>query len=241
MGFQEVPLQGFDSTATNSLNLSRRADRKANVTFGSTTQYPFRPGGMDVEASDMSVAASAAAAHRDLGLDGPLLQVPPGFTNGMPFTDSAVELSELAGVVGDEEAAAASAPRPSDVLSLASVLDLALDSEEEEQEGDGSDAGRRGLQPVATGASTSKEQEEETAQELDTLEQALSSTTAATDSKGAGRAKRAGGTEGGKAITWAHVVDEAVVVHDFAWQVGAARTVHSSARPNDAECTLCAH
>lgn len=204
VGFHEVPLKGFDSSATNSLSLSRRAERKANVTFGSTTQYPFRPGGMD--GSGTSSVAEAAAVHRDLGLDGPLLDTPPGFTSGLQIAGSLDAHQELLSDGGGGGPGQGDGPRPAEVLSLAAILDLAPEPEEEEEEVEAA-------QKAAASAVAAPTAGDETEKDTETLQQALGVGVAPAAAKSGARKGES------ESVQWACVVDEAVKVRDFAWQV----------------------
>ncbi|CAI9597281.1 unnamed protein product, partial [Staurois parvus] len=117
-GISEVSADHIGLSAQNSLSLRRPPGPPSQSVKGSTSNFPFWPGGMDEPTLEQMKAISEEDEALDFEKD--LLSAPPGWKNGMNF-------KQLDGL------------RPPGVLSLASLLgtleDFTLaDSSEDEDE-----------------------------------------------------------------------------------------------------------
>lgn len=84
LDFKEVHLENSGSTAKNSFSLTRQPGPPTESVRGSSTNFPFLPGGFENLESDESVKDDASNV---LNLESELLTVPPGFDSGMTFGD----------------------------------------------------------------------------------------------------------------------------------------------------------
>ncbi|XP_038045840.1 helicase SKI2W-like [Patiria miniata] len=82
-GFREVQMEGTASTAKNSLSLRRQPGPPTQSVRGSSTNFPFWPGGID-EPSAETIHARGED-DEDIDFENDLLSMPPGLTNGMAF------------------------------------------------------------------------------------------------------------------------------------------------------------
>jgi len=83
MGFREECVQYAGKSCKNSASLSRPPGPASDGIYGSTTNYPFWPGGLDEP--DLGALKSSAAELADLDFEKELLTVPPGFERGAKF------------------------------------------------------------------------------------------------------------------------------------------------------------
>ena len=96
-GYREVTVPAGSANAKNSTSILRKPANRADFVRGAGGQLPFTPGGLDgVEAiaaaeDEMLRKSQAKAAKKsgglnrviDFGVEGGLLQVPPGFSRGL--------------------------------------------------------------------------------------------------------------------------------------------------------------
>eukprot|EP00058_Branchiostoma_floridae_P003353 XP_002588841.1 hypothetical protein BRAFLDRAFT_99541 [Branchiostoma floridae] len=130
LGYKEVYLQDTGISAKNSLSLRRPPGPPTEATRGSSTNYPFWPGGMD-EPDLGTVLGEEGAGNIDFEND--LLSCPPGFEHGVDFKKLKKKEEQWV-----PKMAAPSQHAPN-VLNLAEILagDDGMDwSEEEEEEED---------------------------------------------------------------------------------------------------------
>ncbi|KAL2446187.1 Antiviral helicase SKI2 [Exophiala dermatitidis] len=101
-GYKQVTVPASSATAKNSTSLLRRPANRADFVRGAAGYLPFAPGGLDgvdaiqaYEDQTLLEEANQAAKKKSSALDriinfsteGGLLEIPPGFTRGMKFTD----------------------------------------------------------------------------------------------------------------------------------------------------------
>ncbi|KAI9372100.1 armadillo-type protein [Aspergillus egyptiacus] len=101
-GYHEVTIPANSANAKNSTSLLRRPAGRADFVRGAAGFFPFAPGGLEgVEAiAEMETEAQTAGAARsagkqsgldriiNFGIEGGLLEVPPGFTRGLKFEEA---------------------------------------------------------------------------------------------------------------------------------------------------------
>ena len=83
LGFREECLQDAGKSCKNSTSLSRLPGSASDGICGSTTNYPFWPGGLDEP--NISALKSNIAGSSSLDFEQELLTVPPGFKQGAVF------------------------------------------------------------------------------------------------------------------------------------------------------------
>ena len=107
-GYKEITVPAHSITAKNSTSLLRKPANRADFVRGAAGFFPFAPGGLDgvesiAAAEDEIIQRQEADGARksnglerviDFGVDGGLLQVPPGFTRGLKF-DKKPRLDQL--------------------------------------------------------------------------------------------------------------------------------------------------
>ncbi|XP_041081672.1 helicase SKI2W [Polyodon spathula] len=128
LDFQEELLEDTGLSSKNSLSLQRPPGPPSQGVRGSTTNYPFWPGGMDEPNLDQ--IKKKGQLEEDIDFDKDLLSVPPGFKKGMDFRkkDTGAPPSSLS------------------LLSLLSTLDDIIDlGQEEEEAGKGKGGGKEEL------------------------------------------------------------------------------------------------
>uniref|UniRef100_A0A8C3F104 SKI2 subunit of superkiller complex n=1 Tax=Chrysemys picta bellii TaxID=8478 RepID=A0A8C3F104_CHRPI len=83
LAFREAPLDNMGLSAKNSLSFQRAPGPPAQALRGSSTNYPFWPGGMD----EPSMEQISAKDHleEDIDFERDLLTVPPGWKKGVEF------------------------------------------------------------------------------------------------------------------------------------------------------------
>eukprot|EP00057_Strongylocentrotus_purpuratus_P022189 XP_011676663.1 PREDICTED: helicase SKI2W [Strongylocentrotus purpuratus] len=90
LGYKEVFLGDTSATAKNSLSLSRQPGPLSESVRGSTTNFPFMPGGLAEEPfldeDDDALVSDRPNEANDIDVDD-LLTVPPGWEAGMVFED----------------------------------------------------------------------------------------------------------------------------------------------------------
>jgi antiviral helicase SKI2 len=115
-GYKEVTVPASSATAKNSTSILRRPANRADFVRGAAGFFPFAPGGLDgVDAIDaiarqaqfedgQKSAAKGIGLDRviDLGAEGALLEIAPGFSRGLKFPDTTSNAG--ADLVGDIEA-----------------------------------------------------------------------------------------------------------------------------------------
>ncbi|XP_059813465.1 helicase SKI2W isoform X2 [Hypanus sabinus] len=121
LGYREVFLSDFGLSAKNSLSLQRPPGPLAESVRGSSTNYPFWPGGMDEPSLDM--IQTDDALDEDIDFENNLLTVPPGWKKGLDF----------------KQAGPKAVPGLLSLTELMEVMDLcqlgcSSDEEEEEEE-----------------------------------------------------------------------------------------------------------
>ncbi|EEH44136.1 SKI complex RNA helicase subunit SKI2 [Paracoccidioides brasiliensis Pb18] len=99
-GYREVTVPSGSATAKNSTSLLRRPAGRADFVRGAAGFFPFAPGGLEgveaiaeLESEAQADERRAATGGKSLGLDriinfgveGGLLEVPPGFSRGLKF------------------------------------------------------------------------------------------------------------------------------------------------------------
>ncbi|XP_067829841.1 helicase SKI2W, partial [Heptranchias perlo] len=106
LGYKEVLLDDTGLSTKNSLSLQRPPGPLAESVRGSSTNYPFWPGGMDEPSLDMIQSVGEFEEHIDFERD--LLTVPPGWKKGMDFKQAEhkvspgiLSLTNLIGAVDD--------------------------------------------------------------------------------------------------------------------------------------------
>lgn len=112
-GYKEVTVPANSATAKNSTSILRKPANRADFTRGAAGFFPFAPGGLD------AVEATAAAEEQlllgqqpdalsrqgglerviDFGVQGGLLEVPPGFSRGLKLQEKQPKDQETAAEV----------------------------------------------------------------------------------------------------------------------------------------------
>ena len=95
LGFKEVQIKDAGTTAKNSTSLSRAPGPPDEVTRGSSTNYPFWPGGFEEPTVDADVSSEAETSLAQLDDPNAMLTCPPGFERGYVFPQSAQESTDL--------------------------------------------------------------------------------------------------------------------------------------------------
>ncbi|KAM8885057.1 superkiller complex protein 2 [Synchiropus picturatus] len=149
----EVLLENTGLSAKNSLSLQRKPGPPSDGHLGSSTNYPFLPGGMEELTLDQIQKKSDLETDIDFEKD--LLNVPPGFKVGMDFTDKDAKLVK----------------EPVSLMTILSTLDINDLQPEAPEKDTGSDGSLKlprtnslddlGIQDSASPASTSQEAKEE--------------------------------------------------------------------------------
>jgi len=83
IGFREEHLQDAGKSCKSSTSLSRPPAPLSDGIFGSTTNYPFWPGGLDEP--NLSALKGDITESLSLDFDNELLTIPPGFKKGAKF------------------------------------------------------------------------------------------------------------------------------------------------------------
>nr|XP_061808653.1 superkiller complex protein 2-like [Nerophis lumbriciformis] len=92
LDFTEVSLENTGLSAKNSLSLQRKPGPPSESLRGSNTNYPFLPGGMEELTLDQ--IKNKSELEQDVDFENDLLQVPPGFKDGMDFTDKETKVAK---------------------------------------------------------------------------------------------------------------------------------------------------
>lgn len=109
LGYKEVLLEDTGLSVKNSLSLHRPPGPPDQSVRGSSTNYPFWPGGMTEPSLDM-IQDTVGELEEDIDFHNDLLTIPPGWKKGMDFTQSATEektspgllnLAQLVGAMDD--------------------------------------------------------------------------------------------------------------------------------------------
>ncbi|XP_078063983.1 superkiller complex protein 2, partial [Mustelus asterias] len=106
LGFKEVLLDDTGLSIKNSLSLQRPPGPPTQSVRGSSTNYPFWPGGMDEPSLDM--IKSVGEFEESIDFEKDLLTVPPGWKNGLDFKKTEhkvapglLSLTDLIGAMDD--------------------------------------------------------------------------------------------------------------------------------------------
>lgn len=106
-GYKEITIPAKSATAKNSTSLLRKPANRADFVRGAAGFFPFAPGGLDgiqaVAALEDEViqdeqrlnGAKKSTLDRviEFGSEGGLLEVPPGFTRGLEFGKTTIQIS----------------------------------------------------------------------------------------------------------------------------------------------------
>jgi antiviral helicase SKI2 len=87
-GFREVPLAAAGATAKTSFSMRRAPGPKEEATRGSAANYPFLPGGFDIDEFESQKEDIPAEGHdvlKELEDRANFLTCPPGFQRGVDF------------------------------------------------------------------------------------------------------------------------------------------------------------
>uniref|UniRef100_A0A3P8VTK8 SKI2 subunit of superkiller complex n=1 Tax=Cynoglossus semilaevis TaxID=244447 RepID=A0A3P8VTK8_CYNSE len=90
--FKEVLLENTDLSAKNSLSLHRQPGPPSESLRGSSTNYPFLPGGM--EELTLEQIQKKSEFEEDVDFENDLLKIPPGFKAGMDFSDKDAKMAK---------------------------------------------------------------------------------------------------------------------------------------------------
>ncbi|XP_020373916.1 helicase SKI2W [Rhincodon typus] len=106
LGYKEVLLDDMGLSIKNSLSLQRPPGPPSQSVRGSSTNYPFWPGGMDEPSLD--TIKSKGEFEESIDFEKDLLTVPPGWKRGMDFkkrehkvTSGLLNLTNLIGTMDD--------------------------------------------------------------------------------------------------------------------------------------------
>lgn len=97
LAFREAPLDNMGLSAKNSLSFQRAPGPPGQALRGSSTNYPFWPGGMD----EPSMEQISAKGHleEEIDFERDLLTVPPGWKKGVEFKPQAAALQASPGLL----------------------------------------------------------------------------------------------------------------------------------------------
>ncbi|XP_070532118.1 superkiller complex protein 2-like [Ptychodera flava] len=127
LGYEEVDVVDTGISAKNSTSLARPPGPLSEAVRGSSTNFPFWPGGMDEPSLDV-ITKSLESATVDLEHD--LETVPPGFECGMSFEEEKDEKEEAVPI----ETKTGTVLTLNDIVGDFDDLDLMGDDEEENDE-----------------------------------------------------------------------------------------------------------
>ncbi|CAI8055955.1 Helicase SKI2W, partial [Geodia barretti] len=157
LGFHEVEVSTKGLTAKNSTSLQRAPGPLSSSVKGEATHFPFWPGGLDQPELVKTVAQRPPELSLNLGND--LLDVPPGFEEGMKFTSAA----------GDSQSEPVLLPAP-DTVRISDLLlgggDMVMDWEEEEEEEEKEEKKESGVVDGALQSQTETEESEKIIDEV---------------------------------------------------------------------------
>ncbi|XP_071485976.1 superkiller complex protein 2-like [Diadema antillarum] len=97
LGYKEVPVEDTSATAKNSLSLTRQPGPLSEAVRGSTTNFPFMPGGLDEESfldDEAVLLTEKLQGEDDIDFENDLLTAPPDWEFGMVFEKRAREEEE---------------------------------------------------------------------------------------------------------------------------------------------------
>ena len=112
MRFKEVNINDAGTTAKNSMSLHRAPGPPDEVTTGSSTNYPFWPGGFDLPdlPTDCDISDFARQCIQEIEDPSKHLTCPPGFDHGVVFT------------LPEESVTTSPVPSEKDIINLASLI-----------------------------------------------------------------------------------------------------------------------
>ncbi|XP_064407997.1 superkiller complex protein 2 isoform X2 [Latimeria chalumnae] len=155
LGFKEVLIDNTNLSAKNSLSLQRPPGPPSEALRGSSTNYPFWPGGMDEPSLDF--IRSKGELEENVDFENKILTIPPGWKKGMDFKKT-------------ERSA------PPGVLSLADLVgeleDITLGASSEEEDKEERDKGKVKKTKKKEGKKK-KEEKKATLQRTNSLEDAV--------------------------------------------------------------------
>ncbi|OJD17841.1 hypothetical protein AJ78_02082 [Emergomyces pasteurianus Ep9510] len=154
-GYREVTVPASSATAKNSTSLLRRPAGRADFVRGAAGFFPFAPGGLEgveaiaeLEAEAQNDGGRTSAADKSSGLnrvinfgvEGGLLEVPPGFSRGLKFDkpnskDDEIDVRDVENTLEQEEKGTEETTEE----SISPGVDMNLQAAEELQEGFSSD------------------------------------------------------------------------------------------------------
>ncbi|XP_077599732.1 superkiller complex protein 2 [Stigmatopora nigra] len=92
LDFTEVSLENTGLSAKNSMSFQRKPGPPSESLRGSNTNYPFLPGGMEELTLDQ--IKNKSQLEQDIDFENDLLQIPPGFKEGMDFADKEAKVTK---------------------------------------------------------------------------------------------------------------------------------------------------
>ncbi|XP_050775552.1 SKI2 subunit of superkiller complex protein isoform X2 [Gopherus flavomarginatus] len=153
LAFREAPLDNMGLSAKNSLSFQRAPGPPAQALRGSSTNYPFWPGGMDEPSMEQISARGHLEEHIDFERD--LLTVPPGWKKGVEFKPQAAALKASPGLLP-----------LAGLLGALDSFELAGSSDDEEEKGRTKAKGPRGKEGETPPAPTPTVQRADSLEEL---------------------------------------------------------------------------
>ena len=146
-GYKEVTVPANSATAKNSTSILRKPANRADFVRGAAGFYPFAPGGLDaVEATaayedellQQNGVNGVAKSNRlerviDFAAEGGLLEVPPGFSRGLKFSEKPVQEEDTAQEV--EQVLEEESVQPDALVNGVPVSDTGLTTPDEEEIG----------------------------------------------------------------------------------------------------------
>ena len=111
LGFKEVNIKDAGTTAKNSMSLNRAPGPPDEVTTGSSTNYPFWPGGFDFPdlRANFDISDVARQCIEEIEDPSQHLTCPPGFDHGVIFLQ-------------EENNTTSTGPFEKDIINLASLI-----------------------------------------------------------------------------------------------------------------------
>ena len=152
-GYKEVTIPANSATAKNSTSLLRKPANRADFVRGAAGFFPFAPGGLDgvaavaaledqvIQEDQHNETSKASRLDRviDFSSQTGLLEIPPGFTRGIDFsnTRSKIDLEaakQLEDTLGKEPIDTSSEDNEADVSDGIPVKEASGDEEESEED-----------------------------------------------------------------------------------------------------------
>nr|XP_006817545.1 PREDICTED: helicase SKI2W-like [Saccoglossus kowalevskii] len=129
LGYEEVDVSGSNMSSKNSTSLSRAPGPLSEAVRGSSTNFPFWPGGMD----EPSLETITSVTGDNIDWQDDLETIPPGFQNGMSFETKNPD-AETEEPTENEQTRVGERLTLSDIMSGIEEITFSDDDNEEDEE-----------------------------------------------------------------------------------------------------------